>query len=55
MHIGKVSEIAYKRSVKKKLSSDLEGVTPGVNGDIDEIINNCIAADQAAKLANVND
>lgn len=26
-----------------------------MNGDIDEIINNCIAADQAAKLANVND
>lgn len=31
MQIGKVSEIAYKRSVKKKLSSDLEGVTPGVD------------------------
>lgn len=31
MHIGKVSEITYKRSVKKKLSSDLEGVVPGVD------------------------
>ena len=25
MQMGKVSEITYKRSVKKKLSSDLEG------------------------------
>lgn len=31
MHIGKVSEITYKRSVKKKLSSRLEGVVPGVD------------------------
>jgi hydrogenase maturation factor len=31
MQIGKVSEITYKRSVRKKLSSDLEGVVPGVD------------------------
>ena len=26
-----------------------------MNGDIDEIINNCIAADQAAKLLKMNE
>lgn len=31
MQIGKVSEITYKRSVKKKLSSDLEGTALGVD------------------------
>jgi len=31
MQMGKVSEITYKRSVKKKLSSDLEGTALGVD------------------------
>ena len=36
----------------KYTSHRLENI---MNGDIDEIINQCIAADQAAKLAKVND